>query len=99
MLEVVGELGVPLFDFYAMTWNEWCYYSNGLFKNKTKEWEHTRAMAWMIYKANSDPKKSSKNMLTWWPLTTDKSYTPKAKRKKGKILTKAQQQTFFNSMR
>ena len=99
MLEIVGELGVPLFDFYAMTWNEWCYYSNGLYKNKTKEWEHTRTIAWMLYKANSDPKKSAKNMLTWWKLPTDQSYKVQPKRAKGKNLTKAQRENFFNGMR
>lgn len=100
MLEIVGELGVPLFDFYAMTWNEWCYYSNGLYKNKTKEWEHTRAIAWMIYKANSDPKKSARNMQTWWPLNTDKNNRKaQPKRAKGKRLTKAQKEKFFNAMR
>ena len=99
MLEIVGELGVPLFDFYAMTWNEWCYYSNGLYKNKTKEWEHTRTIAWMLYKANSDPKKSAKNMLTWWTLPTDQSYKVQPKRAKGKNLTKAQRENYCNGMR
>lgn len=82
-----------------MTWNEWCFYSNGLYKSKTKEWEHTRAIAWMLYKANSDPKKAAKNMLAWWKLPTDKGYTPKSKRLKGKRLTKAAKEAFFNKMR
>lgn len=82
-----------------MTWNEWCYYSNGLYKNKTKEWEHTRTIAWMLYKANSDPKKSERNMLTWWRLPTDKDYSVKAKRTKGKRLTKIQKENFFTRMR
>lgn len=99
MLETVGELGVSLFDFYAMTWTEWCYYSNGLYKSKSKEWEHTRAITWMIYKVNSDPKKAEKNMLNWWKLPTDKNFKARAKRTKGKRLTKVQLQDFFNRMR
>lgn len=82
-----------------MTWVEWCYYSNGLYKSKTKEWEHTRALAWMIYKANSDPKKASRNMLTWWRLPTDKNTKAQPKRIKGKRLTKAEKINFFNKMR
>jgi len=82
-----------------MTWLEWCHYSNGLHKTKVKEWEHTRTVAWMIYKANSDPKKAAKNMLAWWKLPTDQGIKNKPVRKKGKRLTKAQKQEFFNSMR
>jgi len=99
LLQIVGELRVPLFDFYAMTWVEWCAYSNGLQKALSKEYEHTRVLAWMIYKTNSDPKKAAKNMLLWWKLPTDKDYKAQPKRKKGKPLTKAQKQNFFNRMR
>jgi|GEM_PF-4994665 len=63
-----------------------------------KEWEHTRVIAWMVYKSNADPKKSAKNMLAWWKLSTDKT-TNKPKRKRGKQLTKAQKENFFNRMR
>lgn len=99
MLETVGELGISIFDFYAMTWLEWCYYSNGLHKAKIKEWEHTRQISWMIYKANSDPKKSAKNMLTWWKLPTDNGGIKITERVKGKRLTKKQMLDFFNRMR
>lgn len=98
MIETVGELGVSLFDFYEMTWNEWCSYSNGLHKSKIKEWEHTRAISWMIYKSNSDPKKAAKNMGSWWKLPTDKDFVAKRERPKGKRLTKKQLQDFINSM-
>ena len=97
LLEIVGELGVNLFDFYNMTWIEWCNYSNGLHKAKIKEWEHTRTISWMIYKANSDPKKSAKNMLSWWRLPTDTE--SKTKRQKGRPLSKAKKLEFFKSMR
>ena len=81
-----------------MTWIEWCYYSNGLQKSKTKEWEHTRAIVWMLYKSNSDPKKAAKNMLTWWKLPTDGTHKQKAKRAKGRILSKNKIEEFFKSM-
>lgn len=82
-----------------MTWNEWCAYSNGLHKAKTREWEHTRTIAWMLYKANSDPKKAAKTMTSWWRLPTDQNYVKKPARQKGKRLTLKKQQEFFNSMR
>lgn len=82
-----------------MTWNEWCNYSNGIHRAKVKEWEHTRTIAWMLYKANSDPKKSAKVMTTWWKLPTDSLHSKKPTRKKGKRLTKKQIEDFFNRMR
>lgn len=53
----------------------------------------------MIYKANSDPKKSAKNMLTWWKLPTDNGGIKITERVKGKRLTKKQMLDFFNRMR
>jgi len=91
-----------LIDFYAMTWNEWCFYSSGIEKNKVKEWEHTRQICWMLYKANSDPKKSDKVMTEWWKLPTDAGYVErkqKVKRARGKRLTAQQVADFFNAMR
>lgn len=88
-----------MFDFYAMTWLEWCYYSNGLYKSKIKEWEHTRALAWLIYKANADPKKAASTMQTWWPLSTDSNFNKKQKKVRRKKLTPIQVQEFFKSMR
>lgn len=82
-----------------MTWLEWCYFSSGVNKSKIKEWEHTRQISWMIYKANSDPKKSSNNMLNWWKLPTDEVIRKKIEKPKGRLLTKKQMLDFFNQMK
>lgn len=83
-----------------MTWVEWCYYAKGKEKAKVKEWEHTRAIAWMLYKTNADPKKAAKVMTAWWPLPTDAGIIKnKTVRKKGKRLTKTQLTDFINNMR
>lgn len=92
----VGELGVSLFDFYAMTWKEWNSYSEGLRKAKIRQWEHTRAINYMVYKVNADPKKPIKSITAFWSLPTD----PKVKAKRtGKRVTKAQMKAYDESMR
>jgi len=92
----VGELGVSLDEFYSMTWLEWFYYSEGIRKTQLKQWEHTRAINWMLYKINTDPKKAKKDVSTWWPLPTDNK---KPIKKVGKRITKKEFQEFLKRMR
>lgn len=80
-----------------MTWAEWAYYSEGLRKRDLKQWEHTRAINWMVYKTNSDPKKQAKNITTWWPLPTDVKRQPK--KRLGKRITKKEFDEFLKRMR
>jgi hypothetical protein len=81
-----------------MTWKEWAFYSEGLRKNKLKEWEHTRALSWMLYKVNADPKKAAKDISKWWPLPTDIQKNIK-KVAKGKRITEKQYRDFLERMR
>lgn len=36
-----------------------------------QKWEHTRQIAFTIYRANCDPKKAEKSIYRWMPLPTD----------------------------
>lgn len=80
-----------------MTWREWHFYSEGLRKTQLKQWEHTRAINWMVYRMNSDPQKAEKNIMNWWPLPTDNRQA--TKRRKAKRLTKREFEEFKQSMR
>lgn len=53
----------------------------------------------MLYKVNSDPKKSAKNMLIWWKLPTDIDFKAKDKKPKGRRVSKAKLLDFFERMK
>lgn len=79
-----------------MTWKEWSFYSEGLRKTQIKQWEHTRAINYMLYKVNADPKKPLKTIQVFWPLPTDQKIKVVRKRKR---ITKADFDAFVEGMR
>ena len=81
-----------------MTWKEWSYYADGIRKTQLKQWEHTRAINYMVYRVNADPKKPTKEIASWWPLPTDVKVKPK-RGSVGKRVTKAAMAAFIESMR
>lgn len=81
-----------------MTWKEWSFYSEGIRKTQLKQWEHTRAINYMVYRVNADPKKQAKRITSWWPLPTDVKIKPKRVRV-GKVVTKAAMAAFIESMK
>jgi len=79
-----------------MTWKEWSYYSEGLKKTQLRQWEHTRAINYMVYKANADPKKPIKPIQAFWPLPTDQKVEVVRTRKR---ISKAEFNAFVEGMR
>ena len=61
-----------------MTWREFLLYKKAYDYKQVKEWERTRMVAYMIYKANTSDK-SPKSLKSFFPLPSDEQEeeTPK----------------------
>lgn len=71
MLRYAFEMGLTLDEFNKMSPREFQVASEAFHVKMSRQFEHTRAISYMIAAANRDPKKSFPSIQKWWPLPTD----------------------------
>lgn len=64
------EVGLTIEEFWQLTWREFLLYKYAYDNKQVKEWERTRMVAYLIYKANTSDK-SPKSIKAFFPLPSD----------------------------
>lgn len=74
-------MGYKPWEYYRLTFREYNSAVTGYFTRLSKEYEHTRAICYVIASVNRDPKKRMPPINKFWPLPTDEEYSaPTAER-------------------
>ena len=64
------EVGLTIDEFWQLTWREFLLYKMAYDNRQLREWERTRMITYLIYKANTT-EKSPKSIKAFFPLPSD----------------------------
>lgn len=71
MTRYAFEMGMTIDQFNSISPRDFRLASEAHHTRTSKQFEHTRAISYMIAAANRDPKRSFPTIEKWWPLPTD----------------------------
>lgn len=64
------EVGLTIDEFWQLTWREFLLYRIAFENRQVKEWERTRLISYMLYRANTTDS-NPKSLKSFMPLPTD----------------------------
>ena len=64
------EVGLTIDEFWQLTWREFLLYKMAYDNRQMREWERTRMITYLIYKANTS-EKNPKSIKAFFPLPSD----------------------------
>ena len=78
MIILALEVGLTINEFWQLSWREFLLYKYAYENKEVKEWERTRVLAYLLYKANTSDK-VHKSIKAFFPLPSDEpdEETPK----------------------